>query len=279
MSKLHRISVGEAELVALQDAWALIPPGDFFDEVEDGAWNAYPEHLTTDGQLTLSLTQWLIRSEGQTILVDTGIGNRPTVFPLQDEPALPAVLQEAGVSPDEIDVVAFTHLHFDHTGWNTVDRDGKPVPLFPNARHVVQQTEWDYWAGGAENAASDRPTVLDPITDAGLWDFVEGEHALTREVVTLPTPGHTPGHVSFLLSSGSEAVILLGDAAHSPLQVGEPDWCIGADVDKVTARQSRRGIWDRAERDSTAIATNHFPFPSVGHVVTVDGKRRWEPSA
>ena len=279
MSKLHRMAVGDAELVALQDTWALIPPGDFFDAVEDGAWDAYPEHLTADGQLTLSLTQWLIRSAGRTILVDTGIGNRPTVFPIQEEPALPTVLQEAGVSPEEIDLVAFTHLHFDHTGWNTVDQDGAPTPLFPNARHVVQQTEWDYWASGAENAASDRPTVLDPITEAGLWDFVDGEHALTREVVTLPTSGHTPGHVSFLLSSGSAAVIVLGDAAHSPVQVSEPEWCIGADVDKVAARRSRRGIWDRAEQEGTAIATNHFPFPGIGQVVTRDGKQRWEPSA
>ena len=279
MSKLHRMSIGDAELVALQDTWALIPPADFFDAVEDGAWNAYPEHLTADGHLTVSLTQWLIRSAGRTILVDTGIGNRPSVFPTQEEPALPTVLQEAGVGPEEIDLVAFTHLHFDHTGWNTVDQDGTPTPLFPNARHVVQQTEWDYWASGAENAASDRPTVLDPITEAGLWDFVEGEHALTPDVVALPTPGHTPGHVSFLLSSGSEAVILLGDAAHSPIQVSEPEWCIGADVDKVATRRSRRGIWDRAERDGTPIATNHFPFPGIGQVVTVDEKQRWEPSA
>ena len=202
MGKLHKMSVGNAELVALQDSWIMLPPGELFDAVEEGEWSAYPQYLSPEGHLTLSLTTWLIRSEGRTILVDTGLGGRPSDFPVIDTPALPSVLEEAGASPEEVDVVVFTHLHFDHTGWNTVDRGGKPAPLFPNARHLIQQAEWDYWTTGSPENGSDQATVLDPLVEAGLVDFVEGEHPVTREVVTLPTPGHTPGHVSFLLTSG-----------------------------------------------------------------------------
>ena len=277
MGTLHKMSVGNAELVALQDSWIMLPPGELFDAVEEGEWSAYPQYLSPEGHLTLSLTTWLIRSEGRTILVDTGLGGRPSDFPVIDTPALPSVLEEAGASPEEVDVVVFTHLHFDHTGWNTVDRGGKPAPLFPNARHLIQQAEWDYWTTGSPENGSDHATVLDPLVEAGLVDFVEGEHPVTREVVTLPTPGHTPGHVSFLLTSGGESVVVLGDAAHSPAQLGQPDWCIGPDVDKPLARRTRKALWDRSENEGVLVASNHFPFPGLGHAVREDGVQRWKP--
>ena len=279
VGKWHRVSVGSVELVALQDTFLAVPPDEFFVEVEAGAWEAYGDLLSAAGELSLSITPWLIRSEGRTILVDTGFGGRPTAAPVGTPPALPSVLAEAGVSPEEVDVVAFTHLHGDHVGWNTVDREGRPVPLFPNARHVVQQAEWDYWANGGEIAPPDRPTVLDPISDAGLWEFVEGERALTGEVVTVPTPGHTPGHVSLVVSSGGESAVLIGDAAHSPIQVSEPEWSVGADVDRALARRTRAALWERAEREGQLVATNHFPFPGLGHVVSEGGRRRWKGGA
>ncbi len=275
MSRVHRASVGNVELVALQDTWLRPKLTDFFPEAAGASLEPYRDLLSDADELTVSITPWLIRSAGRTILVDTGMGGRPVEAPLGVEPALPALLAEAGVPPEEIDVVAFTHLHFDHTGWNTVDRDGAPTPLFPNARHVVQQTEWDYWAGGATGAEPDRARGLDPITAAGLWDVADGEQALTAEVVTVPTPGHTPGHVALMVSSGGESALLIGDAAHSPVQVGEPDWCLGADVDMPLARRTRRGLWDRSVAEGLLLATNHFPFPGLGRVVEEGGVRRW----
>ena len=157
-----------------------------------------------------------------------------------------------------------------------MDAGGTAAPLFTNARHVIQQDEWDYWARGLTKSSSDRAALLDPVVEAGLVDFVSGEHAVTQEVVTLPTPGHTPGHVSFLLSSGEESVVVLGDVAHSPMQVSEPEWCIGPDVDRASARASRRELFDRSAGERVRLATNHFPWPSL---VVVGGVRRWEGAA
>ena len=279
MSRIHKTSVGSVELVALQDTWLQPAASEFFAEATPEAMEPYRDLVTASGELTVSITPWLIRSGGRTILVDTGMGDRTVETSLQVPAALPELLREAGVAPEEVDMVAFTHLHGDHTGWNTVDRDGSPVPLFGNARHVVQQAEWDYWMGAGPNATAppQRATVLDPITEAGLWEFVEGEHALTEQVVTVPTPGHTPGHVSLMVSSGGESALLIGDAAHSPVQVPEPEWCIGADVDMPLTRRNRAALWERAEREGLLLATNHFPFPGLGHVVRVDGQRWWRP--
>lgn len=275
MGRIHRVNVGNAELVALQDSWAAVPPTGFFNTTQAADWEPYGELLDEDGNITLNLGSWLIISQGSTILVDSGIGGRPVeMLPLKATPALPDVIREAGISPDEIDVVAFTHLHFDHTGWNTTDVDGRPQPLFTNARHIVQQAEWDYWTSSDElKAGAQYDNVLAPILEAGLIDFVEGEHTLTSEVTSIPTPGHTPGHVSLAVNSGGESAYVLGDAAHHMVQLTETDWCPSADVDPATSAASRRALFERIEREGALIASGHFRFPGVGRAVRSDGAR------
>lgn len=275
MARIHRINVGNAELISLQDSWAVVPPTGFFTTTEASDWDAYGDLLDDDGNIILNLGSWLIVSQGRTILVDSGIGGRPVeMLPLKTAPALPEVMREAGVPPDQVDVVAFTHLHFDHTGWNTTDVDGKPQPLFPNARHIVQQAEWDFWTGSDElKQGANYDNVLAPVLDAGLIDFVEGEGALTSEVTTIPTPGHTPGHVSFAVNSGGESAYVLGDAAHHMVQLTETAWCPSADVDPTTSTASRRALFDRIERENALIASGHFKFPGVGRAARANGKR------
>ena len=274
MGQFHKVEVGGATLIAVQDSWATIPPTAFFDQTTDADWDNYRDLLTDEGHVTLNLGAWIVISDGATILVDSGIGGRPTMMPLKEPPALPTVMEAAGVSPNEIDIVAFSHLHFDHTGWNTWDNDGTPVPQFPNARHIIQQAEWDYWTSSDElKQGAGYDNVLSPIVDAGLVDFVEGEHVLTSEVVTVPTPGHTPGHVSFAVSSGGEKAYVLGDAAHHLVQLTETDWCPSADVNTTDSTASRRKLFDQIEAENALIASGHFNFPGLGRAARRDGAR------
>jgi len=278
MARFQKRTVGKAELIALQDAWAQIPAALFFPAVDAGKWEGYRQHLDETGNITLNLGSWLVVSEGKMILVDTGLGGRPTQMPLTMQPALPSVMAEAGVKPSDVDLVVFSHLHFDHTGWNTVDEGGKPVPVFPNARHVVQRREWEYWTGSEENrTAAQYANALAPLEAAGLLDFVDGEHAVTSELLTVPTPGHTPGHVSFLLASGGERAYITGDATHHPVQASEPGWCPGADINPDDSARSRKALFDRAEAERALLAGGHYAFPGLGTVETRDGKRQFVP--
>jgi glyoxylase-like metal-dependent hydrolase (beta-lactamase superfamily II) len=278
VARFHKSAVGKAQLIALQDGWAQIPAAMFFPSVDAGKWDGYRQHLDEGGNITLNLGSWLVVSEGKTILVDTGLGGRPTQMPLKIQPALPSVMTEAGVKPADVDVVLFTHLHFDHTGWNTVDEGGRPVPVFPNARHVVQRREWEYWTRSEENrTAAQYANALAPLEAAGLVDFVEGEHAVTSELLTVPTPGHTPGHVSFLLASDGERAYIAGDATHHPVQASEPGWCPGADINPDDSARSRRALFDRVEAEGALLAGGHYAFPGLGNVETRDGKRRFVP--
>ncbi|MDE2935203.1 MAG: MBL fold metallo-hydrolase [Chloroflexota bacterium] len=276
MGLFHRTQIGNAELIALQDSWAAVPPSIFYPDVPADAWVDYREFLDANGNLTHNIGAWLVLSAGNTILVDTGLGGRPVATPLGGEPALPSVMEAAGARPEDIDIVVYTHLHFDHTGWNTVDEGGAPRPLFPNARHVVQRTEWNYWTSSTElRAAARYDSVLGPIQSVGLLDLVEGEYAVTSEFVTVPTPGHTPGHVSFVLSSGGQRAYLIGDAAHQPAQVREDGWAdIGA-VNQAAATATRKALFARIEKEGALIAGGHFPFPSLGYAVPAKGGRTY----
>ena len=271
----HQITVGDVELIALRDSWIRREPGGFFEGVEGADWEPYGEWLDEDGLIVNNFGCFFIRNRGRHLLVDTGLGRWPNPLDLEQPPSLPDVMQEAGIAAADIDLVLFTHLHWDHTGWNTRGEDGILELTFPNARYVVQQKEFDYWTG-----PGDKPTngpaydrVLAPIIAAGRLELVSKEHAVTPEVVTVPTPGHTPGHVSFAISSAGERAYILGDAVHKPVQLAEPDWYPGFDLDPVESTRSRHMILDRADRENALLAGGHFAFPSMGYATHVDGKR------
>ena len=109
-----------------------------------------------------------------------------------------------------------------------------------------------------------------------LIEFMEGEHSLTRELTTLPTPGHTPGHMSILITSQGERALILGDVAHNPAQVEETDWVSRADMDPELTRQTRRALMERLEREQTVVASGHFPAPGFGRIVRLEGRRYWQ---
>ena len=282
MGQFQRTQVGNAELIALQDSWAAIPPGYPFPDVPAEAWDPYKEFFDSEGRLTFNISCWLIRSAGRTILVDTGIGGRKSQMDevLAEPAALPEVMQAAGVRADEVEIVLFTHLHYDHSGWNTIAEGGKAKPLFPQARHVVQRREWDYWTSSDElRRSAEYEHVLAPIEQAGLLDLVEGEHAVTSEVVTVSTPGHTPGHVSLAIVSGGERAYVIGDAANYPVQLSEPDWRPFSDIDQDLAIKTRKALFQRIESENALIAAGHFPFPGLGHSVREGGRRVFKPLA
>lgn len=275
MTNYRKIKVGNAELVALQDSWVRRGPDGVFQGVDAAAWEPYREWLDADGLMAHNYGSFLIHSQGTTMLVDTGLGQWPNELDLEQPSSLLEAMHGAGVSPGDIDLVLFTHLHWDHTGWNTRGEDGALELTFPNARYVAQQSEFDYWTSPGDKPAAgpDFERVLAPIIAADRLELVGGEYAATQEVVAVPTPGHTPGHVSFAVVSGGERAYILGDAAHKPVQLSEPDWYPSFDMDPVESTKSRHMIFDRAEREQALIAGGHFGFPSMGYA-THDGVRR-----
>ena len=179
-------------------------------------------------------------------------------------------MRAQGVEPDSVDRVVFTHLHVDHVGWSVTDG----AATFPNARYLLPEADWDYFR--AESRSSDNPHIaaqVEPLEALGVMELVSGEYALTDEITALPTPGHTPGHQSFVIASAGERALILGDVAHHPGQVEETDWSPSFDADGSVSATTRGQLMERLEASGELVAACHFPAPGLGHVVRLEGKR------
>jgi glyoxylase-like metal-dependent hydrolase (beta-lactamase superfamily II) len=119
--------------------------------------------------------------------------------------------------------------------------------------------------------------TITPLQELGALELIEGDRDLTPQIRLLHTPGHTPGHLSTLITSGGERALIWGDVAIHPAQVSQPEWNAMFDMDGETARATRAAILDRVEAEGMTVAARHFPEPGFGHVVRLEGRRYWKP--
>ncbi|HLZ69750.1 MAG TPA: MBL fold metallo-hydrolase [Dehalococcoidia bacterium] len=272
---MQRVSIGSVEITALLDAPFLQNPRILTPDHADEMAAEYRDSLDDRGLCMGAVTCYLIHAAGQRILVDTGIGPRK-------RPGFPAghlddALREAGVRPDEIDVVVHTHLHTDHIGWNTYDgEDGRIAVFFPRARFVIQQAEWDYWMT-PEMLIEPRHAALseciEPLRDGGRMQFTQGEETFGKHLVFISAPGHTPGHVAIGISDAGERGVIIGDASHHPFHVAHPDWVTPLDWDPVQAAASRDRIFNLAADEQRLVLGGHWKHPGWGSIVRLNSKR------
>jgi glyoxylase-like metal-dependent hydrolase (beta-lactamase superfamily II) len=286
-----KLLVGNVEVLALTDSEGdfPFPLSQLFPHVPAAAWEPfrqrYPELFSGPDTWHNHYGCYLLRSQGRTILVDTGIGSKATNPGMVNALAggvdgrLMAELQAAGVRPEDVDTVFFTHLHPDHVGWNLTQRGAVAMAPFPRAKYVIHQADWEtfkkpeirnsfpfqYWE-----------ETLGPLETLGVLDLLSGERALTGEITAIPTPGHTPGHMSLAIVSGGQRALIMGDVAIHPAQVTETEWAVIFEMDQVLAAQIRRQVFDRIEAEHATLVACHFPAPGFGHLVRVQGRRSWQ---
>jgi glyoxylase-like metal-dependent hydrolase (beta-lactamase superfamily II) len=261
---MQRARVGNVEIVSLNDAAFYLAPEHVYPDAGD-VLDAYQHYLNDEGQLVLPVLAFLLRDGGQTVLVDTGLGP-------EDEGTLMRELTEAGVAPDEVDQVLFTHLHSDHTGWN-IDRESGRL-TFANARYLAPRGDWEHYeARSTPDAAFVRD--MHPLRDLDRLELIEGERTLTSALVTISTPGHTPGHTSLAINSAGERGIILGDVLLTKVDAERPELECSFDTDRPLAVRTRHAMLDRMEAEGSLIGAAHLPAPGFGRIARVDGVRGW----
>lgn len=232
-------------------------------------------------RIPLAMRCLLVETPDALVLIDNGVGNKEDpkfkdIYGIVNDGA-PTVLEDslraAGFTPDDVDVMIDTHLHFDHAGGNTVrDEAGQLQLSFPRARYFVQRGEFE-WAHRRNERiqASYLPHNFDPVEQAGRFTFLQGEQEVIPGVRVLPTPGHTPHHQSVLITSEGETACFLGDviptSAHLPLP-----WIMGYDVEPLVTLESKRSLLAQVRRDKWLLIFEHDPVVGWGYL-TDDEKR------
>ena len=245
----HQINIGNVELISLTNGVPIRSPLMPFPDTTIEQWREFPGLLDSNDQVRSRYGTVAVRSSGKLIIVDTGLqANDGTL--LDD-------MRRKGIDREEVDMVVFTHLHPDHVGWNLTN--GRPN--FPNARYVIPQKDWDYWT---------KPEVV-----------AEAEHITNqvlplKDLTTVWTPGHTPGHISIAVASAGQRAYILGDVAHSVAQAHYTDWSPIFDVDPELSRQTRHSVLDMLEVEGILVSAGHFPDPGFGRFVRGESRRVWQ---
>ena len=272
----RRWQVGNVTVSRLVEVGPLeIPPQVLFPQVTEELvretfWLS-PLFATADGQIRLNFQCFFLEVANRKILVDTCVGEHKTLAVEMLNNLVTgflATLRAAGAGPEEIDTVLCTHLHFDHVGWNTCLVDGVWQPTFPNARYLFGREELAF-ALASPGHAGDASVVqsVKPVLAAGLADPVESDHRVCEEIHLVPTPGHTPGHVSVWISSQGEEAIITGDALHHPLQLAHPEIVTSFCNEPARGVETRRRLFRQLADGTVLMIGTHFADPTAGWVV------------
>lgn len=280
----NQFRVGSIDLTILSDGVFYVDAGAAFGVVPRTLWQRHVHNMDDQYRIPLGLNCLLLRSQGRTILVETGVGDKNGARAVSSPVAegnLLADLAARGLGPEEIDLVINTHLHADHCGWNTRRLpNGALVPTFSGARYLIQRGEWEAATHPNERTRSTylAENVL-PVEEAGALELVDGELQVTDEVTIIPTPGHTADHASVVIVSGGETAIYMGDMVQHEVQLERTAWVSAFDVLPLMSIESKKRIIERAIRERALVIAVHCPYPGVGRItMTEDGKRRWEPA-
>jgi glyoxylase-like metal-dependent hydrolase (beta-lactamase superfamily II) len=274
---MQSVTIGDKKVTFLPDGGGIVEPTALYPASSPDGWKKYPALLNDDGKFITTIGAFLIEMSDRIIAVDLGIGpvtiDFPGFGPFSGGNYM-ANLQKTDVSPEAVTDVVFTHLHLDHCGWTTQEIDGQRRLTYPNARYFVTATEWEFWHGG-DNPAGPHPEFVQKPLENRIETFARGD-TLAPGITVVSTPGHTPGHVSLLITAGDERLYLLGDVLHGTMQLQEKDWSVAFDLDAETARQTREQLYPELVMPNTICAAGHFSNVVFGHIKQSDnGQLAW----
>ncbi|HET8816955.1 MAG TPA: MBL fold metallo-hydrolase [Pseudidiomarina sp.] len=274
----YRMALGDFKVTAISDGTVALPVHDLLHLEADSVRERLAEDFLSS-PLETSVNGYLVDTGEQQILIDAGAGSLfgPTLGFLRDN------LWMAGYKPEDIDAVLITHMHPDHVGG--LMNAGEKV--FPNATIHVDADDAEFWLSEANlNAAAEsdkgffqgaQASLLPYQNSNQLMPFNDGDELIAGIKVN-PTPGHTPGHSVYHVSSQGETLVVWGDIMHvASVQFADPSVTIAFDTNSEQALSQRRRIFAEVAEQGHWVAGAHLSFPGIGHVANAEEGYRWVP--
>lgn len=270
---ISRYTVGGLELISLYDGTFRLDGGAMFGVVPKALWEkkAPPDEAN---RIAMTMRPLIVRSESQTMLIDAGLGDKESekfyrMYAADRSQTLDHALADAGIAPDDIDIVLASHLHFDHAGGFTYrDKDGRVRPKFPKARYAIRRGEWnDATHPHERNRASYLADNFVPLHDAGLIDFIEEDSVIMPGVSVQRTGGHTLHHQIIWIDSGGERAVFLADLMPTSAHLPDP-WVMGYDLYPMDTLFAKQAFARAVARRETLAFFEHDPVIPAAFIIT-----------
>lgn len=278
----YRLRVGTFDLTILTSGTLSFPTDVLWPSAAEEEIEALLalDYQPTDAVL-LQVNVMAVNTGDRLVLIDTGSGGK--FFDTAGR--LPTTLGAAGISPEDVDTVVFTHAHPDHL-FGVTDPSGTQL-LFPDAEYVITDVEWDFWTAPDRevDVAEDWWQELVRTAQSNL-KAIEPQLRRIRPgaevvpgIMSIDTAGHTPGHISLHIASGRDELLCTGDVVgNRAVSFQRPDWRGGFDTDLDKGAKVRRAFLERCATDKVTVAGYHLPFPGLGHVARDESAFRWVPA-
>jgi glyoxylase-like metal-dependent hydrolase (beta-lactamase superfamily II) len=272
----YRYKVGDIQVTAVSDGANTFPLADSFvpNAKKDEINAALDKAFQPKDKVTIYFAPLVINTGSKLVVLDTGNGPEALKSSKGAVGQFPANMAAAGFDPKAVDTVVISHFHGDHVN-GLLNADG--TPAYPNAEILVPATEWKFWMDDGEmsRASNDRMKGLFKnnrnIFEAALKKKVtpyEWGKEVAPGLLAVETIGHTPGHTSYVLSSGSGKVFIQSDVTNNPyLFAANPGWHAFFDQDGALAEKTRRRVYDMIVAEKLQVQGFHYPFPGVGNIV------------
>jgi methylmalonyl-CoA epimerase len=268
--RVRRYAVGDLELIALSAGFVGFDAGAVFGVVPKALWSRKVE---SDERNRIRLaTRALVVRGVRTLLIDAGVGEKGSgrfddIYGIDRSVRLQDSLAEAGLRPEDIDVVVASHLHFDHAGGFTIKGDdGRVIPAFPRARYVVRRGEWeDATHPHARNRASYHPDDYLPLAETGVLLLVDEDQTVMPGVRVQRTGGHTMHHQMVRIESNGRTAAFPADMM--PTTAHAPDaWIMGYDLYPMDTLAAKQRFVQEAVDHETLVFFEHDPAVTAGYL-------------
>ena len=282
-SAIQRFTLGDMELISVFDGIIHLDGGAMFGTVPKVFWDKQAP-ADARNRITMAMRPLIVRG-ARTMLIDAGLGSKESakfhdIYGVDRTRSLEVTMAEAGISPDDIDIVLASHLHFDHAGGFTYrDGSGKIRPTFPRAQYIVRRGEWDDAHHTHErNRASYLADNYVPLADAGVLQLVDEDATIMPGVKVRRTGGHCMHHQIVLIESKGKTAAFTADLLPTTAHLLDA-WIMGYDLYPVDTLMAKKRFVKEAMEKETLVFFEHDPAVAAGYIREQNGKRIVQPAS